>query len=93
MKHINRAQILGHVGGDPERHASRDGERFFVTFSAATNHRRRDDQGEQHVAKGDPVFVEGRLRTRAWQDSAGMDRQSTEIHAAEVIFLGSRETS
>ena len=114
MKHINRAQILGNVGGNPERHQSRNGERFFVTFSVATSFRWRDDQGaqqettewhriiawspladlvEQHVKKGDPVLVGGRLKTRTWQDTAGMDHRTTEIHAGEVIFLGPRHTS
>ncbi len=51
------------------------------------------DLVEQHMVKGDLVLVEGRLKTRAWQDTAGMERRTTEIHAGDVIFLGIRETS
>ena len=43
----------------------------------------------EHLAKGERVFVEGSLRTRQWEDSDGRTRQTTEIHADEVIFLGS----
>ena len=45
---------------------------------------------EQNVAKGDPVLVDGRLRTGKWVDSAGIERQSTEIIASSVNFLSPR---
>jgi len=34
---------------------------------------------EQYLRKGARVLVEGRLRTRKWQDQSGADRYSTEI--------------
>lgn len=34
---------------------------------------------EPYVKKGSKVFVEGQLKTRKWQDQAGMDRYTTEI--------------
>jgi single-strand DNA-binding protein len=34
----------------------------------------------QFLTKGAKVFVEGSIRTRKWQDQAGADRTSTEIH-------------
>ena len=51
------------------------------------------DLVDQHVRKGDPVLVEGRLRTRPWQDSAGIEHRTTEIHAGDVVFLGARDTA
>jgi single-strand DNA-binding protein len=36
------------------------------------------------------VYVEGRLRTRKWQDKEGRDRYTTEINANEMQMLGSR---
>ena len=51
-------------------------------------------QGEncaQYLQKGRPVAVDGRLEWREWQDQQGNKRQSVEIIADSVQFLGSRE--
>jgi single-strand DNA-binding protein len=51
-------------------------------------------QGEncaQYLAKGRPVAVDGRLEWREWQDKEGNKRQSVDIIADSVQFLGSRE--
>jgi single-strand DNA-binding protein len=45
----------------------------------------------EYLKKGRPVYVEGRLKTRKWQDKEGQDRYTTEIIAAEMQLLGSRE--
>lgn len=45
----------------------------------------------EYLKKGRPVYVEGRLRTRKWQDKEGQDRYTTEIIAEEMQLLGSRD--
>ena len=45
----------------------------------------------QYLKKGRPVYIEGRIRTRKWQDKEGQDRYTTEIIADEMKMLGSRE--
>ena len=45
----------------------------------------------EYLKKGRPVYVEGRLKTRKWQDKEGVDRYTTEIVAEEMQLLGSRE--
>src|SRR5690606_28180229 len=45
----------------------------------------------EYLKKGRPVYVEGRLKTRKWQDKDGQDRYTTEIVAEEMQLLGSRE--
>jgi single-strand DNA-binding protein len=35
---------------------------------------------EKHLEKGMKVRIEGKLRTRKWEDQSGQDRYSTEIH-------------
>jgi single-strand DNA-binding protein len=42
----------------------------------------------QYLAKGRSVYVEGRLQTRDWEDKDGNKRQTTEISAQRVQFLG-----
>jgi len=45
----------------------------------------------EYLKKGRPVYVEGRLKTRKWQDKDGQDRYTTEIVAEEMQLLGSRD--
>ena len=39
----------------------------------------------QYLKKGRPVYIEGRIQTRKWQDKAGQDRYTTEIVANPVM--------
>ncbi len=47
----------------------------------------------QYLKKGAPVYVEGRLQTRSWEDQSGMKRYTTEIVADEMQMLSSRQQS
>jgi single-strand DNA-binding protein len=44
----------------------------------------------EYLRKGSHVYIEGRLRTRKWQDNQGNERYSTEIVANEMQMLGGR---
>ena len=45
----------------------------------------------EYLKKGRPVYVEGRLKTRKWQDKDGNDRYTTEVIAESMQLLGSRD--
>jgi single-strand DNA-binding protein len=45
---------------------------------------------EKYLSKGDKVYVEGRIKTRKWQDDKGNDRYSTEINCTEFTFLSNK---
>ena len=47
----------------------------------------------EYLKKGSQVYIEGRIRTRKWQDKEGQDRYSTEIVADSMQMLGSRSGS
>ncbi|HUS25634.1 MAG TPA: single-stranded DNA-binding protein, partial [Candidatus Binatia bacterium] len=47
----------------------------------------------QYLKKGSQVYIEGRLRTRKWQDKEGQERYTTEIVADRMQMLGSRSGS
>jgi single-strand DNA-binding protein len=47
----------------------------------------------EYLRKGSQVYVEGRLRTRKWQDRDGNDRYTTEVIADEMQMLGGRQGS
>jgi single-strand DNA-binding protein len=44
----------------------------------------------EYLRKGSQVYIEGRLRTRKWQDKQGQDRYTTEIIADQMQMLGGR---
>ena len=45
----------------------------------------------EYLKKGSSVYVEGRLKTRKWQDKEGVERYTTEIVADVMQLLGSRQ--
>ena len=47
----------------------------------------------EYLRKGSQVYIEGRLRTRKWEDNQGNDRYSTEVIANEMQMLGGRSGS
>jgi single-strand DNA-binding protein len=44
----------------------------------------------EYLRKGSQVYLEGKLRTRKWQDKEGRDRYTTEVIANEMQMLGGR---
>ena len=45
---------------------------------------------EKYVHKGSQLYIEGRLRTRTWDDQNGVKRYVTEIYAENIELLGRR---
>ena len=45
---------------------------------------------EKYIKKGDKIYIEGKLKTRKWQDSDQKDRFSTEIIVNEFTFLSGK---
>jgi len=48
---------------------------------------------EKYLNKGDRIYVEGRIKTRKWQDENGHDRFSTEIQCSDFKFLTTKSES
>lgn len=47
----------------------------------------------EYLKKGRPVYVEGRLKTRKWQNKEGVDQYTTEVVADQMQMLGGRDGS
>jgi len=47
----------------------------------------------QHLKKGQQVYIEGRLQTRRWDDKEGNKHTTTEVVASEMLILGERRGS
>ena len=103
---INRVELLGRVGTEPEMRYTQSGT-AVTKVRLATDRRRQNGDTEtdwhsvvawgktaevvnQYVGKGDRIFVTGRLSYSTYEGSDGQRRFRTEIHASEVIFLDSR---
>ena len=48
---------------------------------------------DKYVKKGHLIFIEGKLRTRTWEDQTGQKRHTTEIVADTLKLLSRKETS
>ncbi|OOF78267.1 single-stranded DNA-binding protein [Rodentibacter caecimuris] len=67
------------------------GERREITeWHRIVFYRRQAEICGEYLRKGSQVYVEGRLRTRKWQDQNGQDRYTTEIQGDVMQMLGSR---
>lgn len=45
---------------------------------------------EKYIKKGSQIYVEGKLRTRSWDDKSGVKRYTTEIYADNLMLLDKR---
>ena len=102
---INRVDLFGRVGTDPEMKHTQGGI-AYTQLRLATDRRRRNGETtadwhtvvcwdklaeavNEYVSKGQRVYVAGRLAQRVWEGEDGQRRYSTEVHASEVVFLDS----
>jgi len=45
---------------------------------------------EKYLTQGKQIYLEGKLRTRSWEDKEGNKRSTTEINAQTITLLGKR---
>lgn len=53
-------------------------------------YRKLAEIARQYLRKGSQIYIEGRIRTRKWQDKNGVERYATEIEAVEMNMLGGK---
>ncbi len=82
-----------------EVYKDRDGNRKEATewHNVVIFNERLVDFAEKYLRKGSQVYLEGKLRTRKWQDRDGNDKLTTEVvidrFSGELKILGSRSDS
>ena len=104
-KTINKVELLGRVGAEPEMRYTQGGT-AVTQVRLATDRVRRGGENEtdwhsvvvweklaeavaEYVEKGQRLYVAGRLVQKSWEGDDGQRRYRTEIHAQEVVFLDS----
>lgn len=74
-----------------ENYKNKQGERVEHTeWHWVVLYRGLAEVAEKYLRKGSQIYVEGRLRTRSWEDS-GQKRFATEIEAQTLTMLGKRQ--
>lgn len=112
MASLNKVQLIGNLGRDPEVRYTPSGSAVCNITIATTRSWKDKTSGDkqeetewhrvvfydklaeiagQYLAKGKPVYVEGRLKTRKWTDKDGQDKYTTEIIAEQMQMLGSKD--
>ncbi|MFZ5801345.1 MAG: single-stranded DNA-binding protein [Candidatus Omnitrophota bacterium] len=59
-----------------------------VCFLSVTAWDKQAEVCNQYLSKGRPVFVEGRLQSRSWENNEGQKRSVLEVRAERIQFLG-----
>jgi single-strand DNA-binding protein len=113
MASLNRVELIGNLGRDPEIRYTPGGT-AVASFSLATSEKVKNKSGEweirtewhnivlyarlaevagEYLSKGKSVYLDGKLKTRKWQDRDGKDRYTTEIIGDKLLMLGSKHGS
>lgn len=103
---INRIELLGRVGVEPEMRYTPSGT-AVTRLRVATDRSNKNGESEtdwhtvicwgklaeavnSYVHKGARVYLAGRILYRSYEDGQGQRRHQAEVHAQEVVFLDSR---
>ena len=87
----NGAKVATFTLATTERFRDRNGEvRENTEWHNIVAWRNTADVVEKYVRKGTQVYIEGRIRTRSWDDQNGNKRYTTEILADNLQLLGKR---
>lgn len=88
----NGEQVANFTIALNERYKAKDGNVVEnVEYVRIVLYRRLAEIAGQYLHKGSQVYIEGRLKTRKWQDSNGQDRYTTEIQGDNLQMLGGRQ--
>ncbi len=72
-----------------EYRISKDGQKTEQTeWHRIVAWSKQAELAHKYLAKGRPVFIEGKIQTRNWEDKTGQKRQSTEIIVTNLQFIG-----
>ncbi len=106
MRSVNSVTLLGRVGQDPTVRATGSGNTVAsFSLATSFKAKDKDEVTEWHrlvawgrlaeivrdyVVKGAPLYVEGRLQTRKYDDAQGVTHWTTEIVVSDMSLLGQR---
>lgn len=85
------AKVASFTLATTERYRDRNGElRENTEWHNIVAWRNNADIAEKYIRKGTQIFIEGRLRSRSWDDQSGNKRYTTEVIADNIQLLGKK---
>ena len=106
MASVNKWIGIGNLGRDPELRKTPSGTSVCSFSMATTKKLKDGEKKtewhnivvrnklaeicEKYLSKGDRVFIEGKIKTRQWEQD-GIKKYSTEIHALDMTFLTTKK--
>ena len=106
MAGVNKVILVGNLGKDPqvryldsgvattENYKNKQGERVSQTeWHNVVLWRGLAEVAEKYLKKGASVYIEGKIRTRKWEDKEGVTRYSTEVLGDNMTMLGGKSMS
>lgn len=90
VRHLESgASVANFSMATTETYKNRNGEKVSQTeWHNIVLWRGLAEISEKYLKKGDKIYIEGRIRTRSWQDKDNNTRYSTEIVGDNMIMLG-----
>src|SRR6266480_922926 len=85
MRGVNRVMLIGNLGKDPDTQHL-EGHIVVLWRGLA-------ELAQKYLHKGSLVYIEGRLRTRSWEDKEGNKKFATEVVGDNLIMLDKRVDS
>ena len=77
-----------------EKYTNREGQLISNTdWHNIVLWRRTAEVAEEYLKKGDSVCIEGKLKTRSWEDENGNKKYATDVQGDNMTMLGSRRDS
>jgi single-strand DNA-binding protein len=93
IKHLDKDVSMARFSlATTENYTAKTGEKVSTTqWHNIVAWRGLVDVTEKYIKKGSQLYIEGRLRTRTWDDKDGVKHYTTEISADTIQLLGKRE--
>lgn len=93
IKHLDKdVSVANFPLATSENYTAKTGERVSTTeWHNIIAWRKLAEFSEKYIKKGKELYIEGRIRTRSWDDKEGVKHYMTEIFAQDIRFVGKRE--
>ena len=92
VREVNGGKVVTFSVATTERYRDRNGETNEQTeWHRVVAWRHTAEYAERAVRKGSQIYVEGKLKTRKWNDQQGNERTITEVQAESLQVLGRKQ--
>jgi single-strand DNA-binding protein len=94
IKQVGEAKVANFSLATSEKYTDKSGQKVEQTeWHNIVMWRGLAELAEKYLTKGSQIYVEGKIKTRSWDDKDGNKRYITEIAADQMTFLGSKSAT